>query len=568
MAYKKRIGRFLLFRLTFLGLGVLFLGVLISLSIQKTKPKEVSAVVGSLNITGSATYTTITSTSLVTGSITSGLINGQTISNAANFTGSLTAAGTLTLSNNTISCTGCVDTTDIANGTIGAADIGTDVITAVELAANSVGDSELFNGGTWNLTSPLIIAGGNVDVDSLTSGLINGQTISSTANFTGSVDVATNIELGTTGSRSLSYYGAESNGYITKMQTTATAGYGTYGPVSGDWALYNKFTGATTRGWIWQFAGANVGALGGTGNLEVAGTVTSGGLMNATNYLQINGKYAIDGTDSYLRLNQQNSFTSGTYSPYVIRSDGGFNVDSYTAIDASNTWHYAVLSGTYDKFGKINASGFGVDANNNGTYDLLVYDGGSLYTKQIYFGYGGAATIATYDVNENLAIMPNGTGNVGIGTTAPGYKLEVNGSFYASTATFGVSASPADVYVCASAAGRIYGYPSCGASDRRLKTNIKDISNHIDVLSALKKLRGVYFNWDLSNPVNKGRGSQRQVGMIAQDVEAVLPELVTTREDGYKSLDYAKYTGFLTEVVKAQQKQIEELQKVVKELKK
>ena len=117
--------------------------------------------------------------SSVTGNLTG------TATNATNVTGGTISAttgifsGTLTLSNNTITCTGCVETTDIltdtilagdiaagavgtseiADGTVGAADIGADAITASELAANSVGDSELFNGGTWTLTSGLTFTG-------------------------------------------------------------------------------------------------------------------------------------------------------------------------------------------------------------------------------------------------------------------------------------------------------------------------------------------------------------------------------------------------------------------------
>ena len=48
-------------------------------------------------------------------------------------------------------------------------------------------------------------------------------------------------------------------------------------------------------------------------------------------------------------------------------------------------------------------------------------------------------------------------------------------------------------------------------------------------------------------------------GAIAQDVEKVLPQLVTDRDNGFKGVDYAKLTGLLIEAIKDQQKQIEEL---------
>jgi Ca2+-binding EF-hand superfamily protein len=52
----------------------------------------------------------------------------------------------------------------------------------------------------------------------------------------------------------------------------------------------------------------------------------------------------------------------------------------------------------------------------------------------------------------------------------------------------------------------------------------------------------------------------RQIGLIAQEVEEVIPELVNTTDNGYKSVDYAKLVSVLVEAVKEQQKQIEALE--------
>jgi hypothetical protein len=89
----------------------------------------------------------------------------------------------------------------------------------------------------------------------------------------------------------------------------------------------------------------------------------------------------------------------------------------------------------------------------------------------------------------------------------------------------------------------------------------------MDVLASLQKLRGVYYNWDTSLAKAKKLGDQREVGMIAQEVEKVLPEVVLTNADGYKSLEYEKLTGYLIEVCKAQQKEIEEQKKLSEDLK-
>jgi hypothetical protein len=99
-------------------------------------------------------------------------------------------------------------------------------------------------------------------------------------------------------------------------------------------------------------------------------------------------------------------------------------------------------------------------------------------------------------------------------------------------------------------------------SDIRLKKNIVSISDQMNVLESLKKLRGVYFNWNTSVEKVKDLGDKRQVGMIAQEVEPVIPEVVGKDNDGYKSVSYSELTAFLIEVCNEKQKEIDEQKKV------
>ena len=92
------------------------------------------------------------------------------------------------------------------------------------------------------------------------------------------------------------------------------------------------------------------------------------------------------------------------------------------------------------------------------------------------------------------------------------------------------------------------------SSDERLKDNIELISNPIEKVQSLK---GVTWNWN--DNADELQQSLPNVGVIAQDVEKVLPQLVTDRDNGFKGVDYAKLTGLLIEAVKDQQKQIDEL---------
>ena len=99
--------------------------------------------------------------------------------------------------------------------------------------------------------------------------------------------------------------------------------------------------------------------------------------------------------------------------------------------------------------------------------------------------------------------------------------------------------------------GDVVAYAS---SDERLKDNIELISNPIEKVQSLK---GVTWNWN--DNADELQQSLPNVGVIAQDVEKVLPELVTDRDNGYKGVDYAKLTGLLIEAIKEQQKQIDDL---------
>jgi trimeric autotransporter adhesin len=96
------------------------------------------------------------------------------------------------------------------------------------------------------------------------------------------------------------------------------------------------------------------------------------------------------------------------------------------------------------------------------------------------------------------------------------------------------------------------------ASDERLKKNIEPLNSSLD---RVMKLRGVSYEW--KSPEKRGKG--RNIGLIAQDVEVVIPELVVTDNKGYKALSYDKMVPVLVEAIKEQQKMIAEKSRVVDE---
>ena len=85
-------------------------------------------------------------------------------------------------------------------------------------------------------------------------------------------------------------------------------------------------------------------------------------------------------------------------------------------------------------------------------------------------------------------------------------------------------------------------------SDIRTKENIETIADGLEIVDSL---RGVYYN--------KIGETERKVGVIAQEVETILPEVVKTNEDGMKSVDYGKMVGVLIEAIKELKAEIRDM---------
>ena len=98
------------------------------------------------------------------------------------------------------------------------------------------------------------------------------------------------------------------------------------------------------------------------------------------------------------------------------------------------------------------------------------------------------------------------------------------------------------------------------SSDKRLKDNIIPIGNAID---KIKQIGGYEFDWNDKQENFEGH----DYGVIAQEVEKVLPELVKDREDGFKGVRYEKLTSVLIQGIKEQQETIENQQKQIDDLK-
>ncbi|NDD85895.1 tail fiber domain-containing protein, partial [bacterium] len=239
------------------------------------------------------------------------------------------------------------------------------------------------------------------------------------------------------------------------------------------------------------FTGGNVSL---SGNLSVAGTLTVVNIT-ATNLLDTNITAGIANvTTSFSAIGNANTLGSifttggnvgiGTTSP-AYKLDISGSVRATTSITTAS-----VYSG--------NITSTNIVATNLSSGTIL----------------SNSSFAATFNSNTLGNIFTTG-GNVGIGTTSPGYSLQVNGQIYAS--------------------GDI-----TALSDRRIKKNITPLKN---ALSKIKNLTGVTYN-------RKDKCDDNvYIGMIAQELETEYPELIYTDGD-LKSVAYGNMTAVLLEAIK------------------
>jgi hypothetical protein len=168
-------------------------------------------------------------------------------------------------------------------------------------------------------------------------------------------------------------------------------------------------------------------------------------------------------------------------------------------------------------------------------------------------GGGGAVTSISNNTNDYILTATGGTTINGEG------NLRFDGSALKVTGSAAISSSLAVGNIAPSATvGRIDASNDVVAfstSDIRLKENITPILNPIAKIEAIG---GYIFDWKLEHKDLHGFEGH-DVGVIAQEIEVIMPEVVTTRDNGYKAVKYEKLVPLLIEAIKDLQKQIDEL---------
>jgi hypothetical protein len=216
--------------------------------------------------------------------------------------------------------------------------------------------------------------------------------------------------------------------------------------------------------------------------LDVNGTETVRGPLTATSSLTITGYFGAGGADATL---------SG--SVFALR-------DSSINGDEAAFFH---IGSTMTLFGQNHV--------------------GSAFAA---LGLDGTPLQLNYDTNANVYLAYGG-GKVGIGTNNPARTLTVVGDIRVGT-------SGTNGCVEQFAGTALVG--TC-ASDSRLKINIREITGTLDIVKAL---RPVTYEWSTDPAIQKlyRHGKSVNYGLVAQDVEKVLPDLVQTDKNGYKNVSY------------------------------
>jgi hypothetical protein len=138
------------------------------------------------------------------------------------------------------------------------------------------------------------------------------------------------------------------------------------------------------------------------------------------------------------------------------------------------------------------------------------------------------------DASGNVNIA----GNVAIGNTAPSYKLDVTGDI--------------------NARGSVRANGVVLSSDARYKKDINTINN---ALGLVEQMRGATYSFRVNEFPQKAFDNHQHSGFIAQELEKVMPWVVSTDDKGYKSVNYVEVIPVLTNAIKEQQTEIETLKK-------
>jgi hypothetical protein len=387
--------------------------------------------------------------------------------------------------------------------------------------------------------------------------ILNGQSYtgqtSGTSGTSGSSGTSgTSGSSGSSGSSGTAGSSGSSGSSGTSGSSGSSGSSGTSVSVSGTNNTVVKFTSASTVGNSSITDDGTTVIIG--GNLTVNGTTTT-----------VNSNTVTVG-DNILILNSDEAG--------VPSQNGGIEIERGTSTNASLIWdetadvwevglagaelEIATISGTQTLTNKtINGSQL-VDAsvaNGKLTNSSVTVSAGTGMSGGGTASLGGTVTLTNAGVTSAVA----GTGvGVSAGTGAVTFSIgqAVATSSNVQFNSLGVgTAGPVTAGLIRATNDVIAFY----GSDERLKENITPIENSLDIL---KQINGYYFDWKEMPGIHENEG--HDIGVIAQEIGAVLPEIVTTRDNGYMAVKYEKLVALLIQTNKELLNRVEALEAKIK----
>ncbi len=220
----------------------------------------------------------------------------------------------------------------------------------------------------------------------------------------------------------------------------------------------------------------------------------------------------------------------GNNSSHVFYASNSAGTASAELLRIKSTGDVGI--GTASPNTKLHINGTGID--NNGTTAVVRIVSGNGAQQLLLDGNEIDALADGLYLNNNTnqnIVLVNGGGKVGIGTTdlSSSYKLRVNGSAFATGLWTG--------------------------SDQRYKDNIQTLGNALQKVLAL---RGTEYTFRTAEFKDMNFDAGKQIGFIAQELKAVLPELVMEDATGYHAVNYQGLVPVLVEAIKEQHEVIAE----------
>jgi Chaperone of endosialidase len=441
--------------------------------------------------------------------------------------------------------------------------------TKLPLAGGTLTGNVIYSGDTYSTYGPnstwtsYLRVGGN-------GRTVSGTTSASVVTTNGNLHLDAGSDKGTY----INYYagtagivfGTGASGVAASVDTSgniwkgATIGAGTqYVYNSGTWGINVTGNAATTS--QTSFTSLTTSAL----TVNTGGTGTWGPVViNSTSLWG-------DGSTLYATIGAGGAAGIMIFNPHIVWNSG----NSASALrmgrsgGVSTGAYYEIGTGASDNFFIAkNALGSGAQMNINSSGNTsfsgqLATNGGTGYHVSFR-----PATSVTFNVGQS-------TGN--IGTAGPFVNATILGTSDATPVPLFFNASVYSWFVGYSekmrlnSAGTLYigdgivQYYSSW-SDRKLKENLKVITNPLDKIS---KLTGYTFEWTKDSPYRNTPEIVNRIqdaGLIAQDVELVLPEIVKTTKESLKTVNYDGIIALHTEGIKELIKQNQELLERVKQL--